>query len=92
MSITAEQCGSSWGGGRGDPGMQIHCICSVFAHFKALSLDSQSLKVILSDKNEYEMTLRGSGWTRSGCDHFRILLSLQETSRWPPDEPQMTPR
>ena len=81
MSITGEQCGSSWGGGRGPDGMQIRCICTVFAHFEALSLDSQSLKVIPSDKNAYEITLRGSGWTRSGSDHFRILLGLQETSK-----------
>ena len=69
------------GGGPGYPGIAIRCICTVFAHVEALSLDSQSLKSTLSDKNAYEITLRGSGWTRSGSDHFRILLSLQEISR-----------
>ena len=79
------------GGGAGPVGLQIRCICPVFAHSEALSLDSQSLKVTLSDKNAYEMTLRGSGWSRSGSDHFRILLDLQETSRSSTDDPQMIP-
>ena len=68
------------GGGPGYPGIEIRCICTVFAHFEALSLDSQSLKSAPTCKNAYEITLRGSGWTRSGSDHFRILLGLQETS------------
>ena len=81
MSITGEQCGSSWGVVRGPAGMQIRCIYTRFGDFEALSLDSQSLKLIPTCKNAYEMSLRCSGWTRSGSDHLRILLGLQETSR-----------
>ena len=47
-------------------GIEIRCICTVFAHFEALSLDSQSLRSMLSDKNAYEMTLQSSDRPRSG--------------------------
>ena len=88
MSITGEQCGSSWGGGAGPLGMQIRCICTVFAHFEALSLDSQSLKVIPAWYLPCEITLRSSDRSRSADPPWESF----RTSRRPSGDPQRTPR
>ena len=65
-------------------GIEFRCICTVFAHFEPLSLDSQSLFCILSDKGAYEMTLQSSDRSRSGStpwETFGRLLGPQMTSR-----------
>ena len=72
----------------GLPGIEIRSIDTVFAHFEALSLDSQSLRSILVDKDTYEMTLQSSDRPRLGVHPLRDFWETFET----PDDLQMTPR
>ena len=76
------------GVGAGDPGMQIPCIYTWFGDFEALSLDSQSLRSIPSDKNAYEITLQSSDRPRSGVHPLGDFWETFGT----PDDLQMTPR
>ena len=79
--------GSSRGGFYG-PALKSAAYVQVFAHFEALSLDSQSLRSIPSDKNAYEMTLRSSDRPRSGIHPLGDFWETFGT----PDDLQMTPR
>ena len=68
----------------GAPGIEIRCICTVFAHFEALSLDSQSLRSIPSDKNAYEMTLQAQIGPDQGSTPWETFGELLD--------PQMSPQ
>ena len=71
-------------------GIEIRYIYIVFAHFEALSLDSQILRSIPSDKNAYEITLQSSDRARSEVHPLGDFWGTFGPQDEPPDNPQMT--